>query len=91
MPILDMLIIPNEAGSLSTTVYRKPIDTNLYLHWDNHHTILSKYSVIGTLHHRAQTICSNPKLLQKEGDHLYRALTKCKYPVLAFNGIKIKT
>ena len=78
MPFLDIQIIPNEGGSLSTTVYRKPINTDLYLQWDSHHTIPSKYSVIDTLHHRLQTICSNPQLLQQEEDHLYRTLTKCK-------------
>ena len=60
MPFLDILVMPNEDGSLRTTVYRKPTHTDLYLHWDSHHTISSKYSVIGTLHHRAKTICSNP-------------------------------
>ena len=47
--------------------------------------------MIGTLYHRAQAICSNPQLLQQEEDHLYRALTKCKYPVWALNRIKFKT
>ena len=66
-PGLDILIIPNKDGSLSTTVYRKPTNTDLYLQRDSHHTIPSKYTVIGTLYHIAQTICSNPKLLQQEG------------------------
>ena len=35
MPFLDILIIPNEDGSLSTTVYRKPTHTDLYLQWEN--------------------------------------------------------
>ena len=91
MPFLDILIIPNEDGSLSTTVYRRPTHTDLYLQWDSHHTIPSPYSVIGTLDHRAQTICSDPQLLQQEEDHLYRALTKCKYPAWALNRVKIKT
>ena len=91
MPFLDILIISNEDGSLSTTVYRNPTHTDLYLQWDSHNIIPSKYSVIGTLHHRAQTICSDPQLLQQEEDHLYRALTKCKYPVWALNRVKIKT
>ena len=73
IPFLYILIIPNEDGSLNTTVYRKPTHTDLYLQWDSHHTIPSKYSVIDTLHHRAQTISSNPQLLQQEEDHLYRA------------------
>ena len=64
MPFLDILITPGEDGSLSTTVYRKPTHTDLYMQWDSHHTISSKYSVIGTLHHRAKTICSSPQFLQ---------------------------
>ena len=66
MPFLDILITPEEDGNLSNTVYRKPTHTDLYLQWDSHHTLTSKYSVIGTLHHRAQIICSNPQLLQKK-------------------------
>ena len=61
-----MLITPDEDGRLNTTVYRMPTHTDQYLHWDSHHAITSKYSVIGTLYHRARTICSNPSQLQKE-------------------------
>ena len=39
-------------------------------------------SVIGTLHHRANTICSSPELLQQEEHHLKKVLTKYKYPCL---------
>ena len=46
--------------------------------------------MIGTLQHRAQTICSNPQLLQKEGEHLQSALKKCKYPNCTLNKIRIK-
>ena len=66
MPFLDILVMPGGDGSLSTSVYRKPTHTDLYLQWDSHHTLTSKYSVTGTLHHRAQTICSNPLLLKEE-------------------------
>ena len=90
MPFLDILVMPTEDGSLSTTVHRKPTHTDLYLHWDSHHTLSSKYSVIGTLQHRAKTICSNPQLLKQEEDHLHRALTKCKYPAWALNRIKLQ-
>ena len=86
----DILITPKENGSLSTSVYRKPTHTDLYLQWDSHHTLTSKYSVIGTLHHRAQTICSNPQLLQQEEDHLNSALQKCKYPTWALDRIRMK-
>ena len=91
IPFLDVLVIPNEDGSLNSTVFRKPTHTDLYLQWDSHHTLPSKYSVIGTLLHRANTICSDPQLLKQEEDHLYKALSYCKYPAWALNRIKMKT
>ena len=33
--------------------------------------------------HRAKTICSDPQLLEQEEDHLYKALSTCKYPAWA--------
>ena len=90
-PFLDILNTPNEDGSLSTTVYRKPTHTDLYLQLDSHHTVSSKYSVIGTLHHRAETICSSSQLLQQEEQYLQKAPQKCKYPAWALNRVKIRT
>ena len=91
IPFLDMLITPDEDGRLNTTIYRKPTRTDQYLHWDSHHAITSKYSMIGTLYHRARTICSNPGQLQKEEKHLFKSLRKCKYPDWALNRVKLKS
>ena len=92
MPFLDMLITPTEDGRLNTTVYRKPTHTDMYLRWDSHHPISSKYSMVGTLHHTAKTICSSPYMLQKEEEeeHLSRVLTRCNYPTWAINRVKMK-
>ena len=70
MPFLDILVTPGIDWSLNTTVYRKPTHTDQHMHWDSHHTISSKYSVVGMLHHRAKTICSNKQLLQQEEERL---------------------
>ena len=91
MPFLDILITPNEDGSLSTTVYRKPNHTDLYLQCDCHHTVSSKYSVIGTIHYTAKMPSSSLQLLQQEEQYLQKALQKCKYPAWALNRVKIKT
>ena len=91
IPFLDMLITPYEDGRLNTTVYRKPSHTDHYLHWDSHHAITSKYSMIGTLYHWARTIYSNPSQLQKEEKHLFKSLRKCKYPDWALNRVKLKS
>ena len=87
---LDILIIPEENGKLNSTVYRKPTHTDMYLHWDSHHNIPSKYSVIATLYHRTNTICSTTQCLHKEEKHLNQALKKCKYPLWAINRAKMK-
>ena len=65
MPFLDILITPCEDERLATTVFRKSTHTDLYMQWDSHHAISSKYHVIGTLYHRANAICSSPNLLQQ--------------------------
>ena len=57
MPFLDILVTPGGDGSLSTSLYRKPTHTDLYLQWDSHHPLTSKYSVIETLQHSANTLC----------------------------------
>ena len=54
-------------------------------------SVSSKYSVVGTLHHRAQIICSSPQLLQQEEKHLQKALTRCKYPVWVLHRVKVRT
>ena len=77
--ILDTLVAPNTDGSLSTKVYRKPTHTDLYLQWDSHHTIATKYSVVNTLYHRAKAVCSNQQLLEEE-DHLQKVLTEISTP-----------
>ena len=90
MPFLDIPIIPGKEGKLNTTVYRKPTHTDLYLQWDSHHNIPAKYSVTGTLFHRAKTICSSPQHLHKEEQHLTSALKRCKSPTWALNRIQLK-
>ena len=84
----DTIVKPEVDGSLSISVYRKPTHTDQYLQWDSHHHLSAKFSVIQTLSHRASTVCSNPELLQKEKDHLRKALTKCRYPKWALDKVE---
>ena len=44
--------------------------------------------MLHTLSHRAQTVCSNPELLQKEKTHFRNALTQCKYPKWALDKVE---
>ena len=80
IPFLDTPITPEQNGTFSIGVYRKSTQTDLYLPWDSNHNLSAKYSVIKTLTHRAHTICSTPKLLKKELNHLEEVLGHCKYP-----------
>ena len=88
IPFLDTIVKPEVDGSLSITVYRKPTHTDQYLQRDSHHHLSAKFSVIQTLSHRASTMCSNPELLQKEKEHLRKALTNCKYPKWALDKVE---
>ena len=81
IPFLDTLITQLADNSLSFTVYHKPTHTDQCLQWDSYHSISAKYSVIGTLTHRAKTVCTDPELLQRELQHLRKALGKCNYPL----------
>ena len=42
--------------------------------------ISAKYSVIGTLTHRAKIVCTRTELFSGELQHLREALVNCKYP-----------
>ena len=82
--------MPQPDNSLLKSVYRKPTHTDLYLHWDIHHHLSAKFSVINTLKHRAKTVYSNHHPLKEEEDHLHKALRRCKYPAWALNRVNIK-
>ena len=79
---------PQADNSLSITVYCKLTHTDQYLQWDSHHSLSAKASVIGTLTHRDKTVCTGPELLQRELQHLMKALVKCKYPHWAINRVQ---
>ena len=90
MPFQDTLVIPQTDGTFTTGVYRKPTHTDLYIQWDSHHNLASKYSVIKTLTHRAKVVCSMPQLFKEELQHLEEVLMRCKYPKWAIHKVLLK-
>ena len=90
IPFLDTLVTPLADNSLSFQVDQKPTHTDQYLQWDSHHSLSSKYSVIGTLTHRAKVVCTNSGLLHNELNHLRRALGKYNYPSWAIKRVQHK-
>ena len=85
---MDTIGKPEANGKLSITVYRKPTHTDQYLQWDSHHHLSAKYSVINTLIHRAKTVYNKPEILQKEMEHLRKALTHYRYPKWGLNKVE---
>ena len=65
LPFLDTLVTIGPNNTFNTTVYRKPMHTDQYLHWDSNHFITAKYSVYNILAHRAKIVSSNQEALNK--------------------------
>ena len=66
MPFMDTVVTLEPNRTLSRSAHRKPTHTDQYLHWDSHHHISAKYSVINTLHHRARKVSSMPEMFRTE-------------------------
>ena len=58
LPFLDTDIYRKMDGSLGHRVYRKPTDTNLYLHQKSHHRPAHMHSLV----HRATALCDQESL-----------------------------
>ena len=62
--------------------------TDQYLQWDSQHNLGAKHNVITTLIYKAGTVFTKPELLNKEIEHLRKALTKCKYPMYVLGKVE---
>ena len=71
-------------------MYHKSTHTDQYLQWDSHHNLAARYSVIGTITHRAKTVCIRPELFQREIQYLGEALVRWKYPRWAITKVQNK-
>ena len=76
IPFLDILIHPDN----STSIYRKPTNTNLYTHYSSATTMSSKESVVRTLTRRAYKLFS-PHHLDNELQHLEATFLSNGYPI----------
>ena len=59
--------------------------TNQYLDWDSNHFITAKDSVYNTLVFRAKVVCTSQQALQKEMEHINKALQACNFPPWTIN------
>ena len=80
LPYMDILIHADK----STSVYRKPTHTNLYVRYNSCAPSSSKDSVIRSLTRRAPILCS-PQHLQKELDTVYTTSLPNGHPLTESN------
>ena len=76
---MDVLIIP-ENNSYTTTIYKKPTATNLYLLYDSNQPRKYKLGLIRSLYIRILRICSNERYVRIETNNLFQVLHKNGYP-----------
>ena len=70
LTFLDLLLMRNH-NDITTTVYRKDSNSDVYLHWDSFTPITWKRGTLKILVERAYLICSTPSLLEKELTHIF--------------------
>ena len=79
LPFLGMEIRKNGCH-LSTSVYRKPTNTGLLLHFQSHVDRRYKSSLLRTMLDRAYRLSSSKQLFESECDKLRSIFAKLKYP-----------
>ena len=86
LAFLDVSVHRNTDNSFSTSVYRKPTDTNVYIHWKAHAPKIWKIGTLKGLFRRAFLISSNDIFLQQEIDFLKNVFIMInKYPKKVVN------
>ena len=81
LPFLDVLVTRNSNGKISTTVYRKPSFSGLYLRWDSFVPKQYKRGLINSLVHRVWKICSTYEGFHLELEFIKSVLQANGYPL----------
>lgn len=76
---LDVLVTIKE-HKITTSLYRKPTHTGLYMLWDSNQNRRYKLGLIKTLVIRIYRICSSKEIIEKELNLLRTTLTDNGYP-----------
>ena len=91
IPFLDTLIVKKQDGSIKLLVYRKKTHTDQYLHFNSHHPLQHKLSVIRTLMDRKDKVVTEDEDKKQEEIKIKEALKLCGYPEWAFKQSQSKT
>ena len=78
LSFLDALVRQNENGGFTTSVYRKPTNSNQHLNLRSDHPLEHKQSVVQSLIDRANAFCSKNR--QEEMKHVKGTLKLNSYP-----------
>ena len=81
LPFLDVLVTRLDDGCLSTSVYRKPTYSGLYMKWDSFVPKQFKRGLVFGLISRAWKLCSNHKIVHDEFCFIKDVLVANGYPV----------
>ena len=79
LPFLGMAVIRN-GGRLDTTVYRKPTDKGLLLHYHSHVDARYKRSLLNTMLNRAFQLSSTWQIFHEECERLKEIFSRLRYP-----------
>ena len=85
MSFLDVLVTREQDGHLSTSVYRKPSFSGMYLRWDSFVPKQFKRSLVFGLISRAWKICSSFDKFHREMLFLKKVLSSNGYPITFFD------
>ena len=80
LPFLDALVNRNSEGKIIVSVYKKSTHTDQYLNYKSEHPQEHKNSVINTLMHRAEHLCTMKETQEEEKESVRKALNRCGYP-----------
>ena len=90
IPFLDVLLI-RKNNTFETTVYRKPTNKGIYLHWNSFAPETWKRGTLRSIINRAYDICSNDEFLRLELSRIKHDFIKINgYPNWVFNQIHQK-
>ena len=85
LAFLDTLTVKQQDGNAKVKVYRKPTHTDQHLNFESNQPLDHKLSVVRTLHHRADSVVSDPEDVRQEKKNINKALHACGYSTWAIH------
>ena len=70
LAFLDTAVLRELNSRLTTSVHRKPTQTDQYLAYDSHHPQSVKRSTVKCLYERAKRLVTKPSVISEEKRHL---------------------